>query len=457
MPTGLQSISYANHWGLWGPNAILESYSGAWQQNVVVAPTSTLLSFSPVWCCVTGIATDVSKIRLMLARIEEGNIWTEITENSPWLSVLAQPNNYQDQIKFLEAWVLSKLLYGNTYVLKRRKDLRGLVTEMHVLHPRMVTTLVAPNGDVYYEIDRDDLSGTPDLVGVPNRPKLTLPASEIIHDRFNTLWHHLVGVSPLYACGNSATLGNSIQTGATKFFANRSMPGGMLSAPGAISDETAARLKTAFEAGFGGDNLGRTFVAGDDLKFVPFSIDAEKSKQVEQLEAAGFDAARAFHYPAWKLAGTQPPYTKPDEAQVMYYTDCLQKHMTDIESCLKYGLELPAGQGITFDLDELMRMDTNALYESNNKASGWMTPDEQRNRANFKPLPKGGKTVYKQHQDYPIEKVFDRTDLNAPATTPPPQPPQEMPEMPEPESDRQENPFVMRNELVARIAQRLSA
>lgn len=420
---GVSSYLNSGGWaGAWWPGAILESFTGAWQQNTVAAPTSTLLSYSPVYACVTGIANDIGKMRIKLSRNNEG-IWEEVTENQPWLPLLRNPNHYQDRIKFFESWMLSKLMYGNTYVLKHR-DNRSVVKSLYVLHPGMVKPLVAENGDVYYELTRDDLSGIHEatLEELTRRyGRMAIPASEVIHDRMNTLWHPLVGVSPLYACGNSATLGSTIVANSTKFFGNQSRPGGHLTAPGSISDETAARLKATFESNFGGDNIGKLLVTGDGLEFKPFTFKAEESQLKEQLEATVDDCARAFRYPRWKLGGPMPPYTKPDQAQTQYYTDCLAEHIESIESCLDNGLELPSGLGTEFDLDSLMRMDTGALYESNNQAKDWMTPNEQRRRANLPPLPVGGDTVYKQEQDHSIEAIARRDEKEAlePANTGP--------------------------------------
>lgn len=416
--------------GVFWPGAVLESFTGAWQQNVVAAPTSTLLSFSPVYSCITGISNDIAKMRVKLSRNEDG-VWEEVTSNQPWLPLLRNPNGYQDRIKFFESWMLSKLMYGNTYILKKR-DARGVVNELYVLHPACIRPLVAEDGSVFYRIERDDLSGvTEDFIEALRERygDFAIPASEMIHDRMNTLWHPLVGVSPLYACGTSATLGGAIQSNSTNFFSNRSMPGGMLSSPNPISQATAERLKAAFEANFSGSNVGKLFVGDNGLEFKPFSVDAQHAQLKEQFDLTVDDVARAFRYPRWKLGGSMPPYTKPDQAQTQYYVDCLQSHIEAIELCLDNGLELPLGLGTEFDLDSLMRMDTQALFESNKSADGWMTPDEQRFRANYPKLAKGGDTVYKQHQDYPIEVIADRKDITTGTT---PTPTQQTDPMPEP-------------------------
>lgn len=409
-------MNFWNGWGpFWGP--IQESFAGAWQQNVTVAPTTTLLSFSAVYACVTGIASDVAKMRIKLSRNADG-IWEEITEahgnsqESAILPVLKKPNRYQTRIKFVEQWIVSKLLYGNTYILKQRSSPRGPITAMYVLHPNCVKPLVAEDGSVFYEINRDDLSQVKD--------RIVVPASEIIHDMMVSLWHPLIGVSPIFACGVSATMGNKIQGNSTQFFTNKSMPGGMLSAPGLIGTDTALRLKTQFESNFSGENIGKLFVAGDGLEFKQFGMSAENAQLIEQLRWTVEDVARAFRYPLWKLGGPMPPYTSPDMAMTAYYSDCLHPIIEALEICLDEGLELPNDLGTEMDLDTLMRMDTAALYEANNKAvgGGWMEPDFARFRANLPPVA-GGSTPYLQQQNFSLAALAKRDAMADPfAKTP---------------------------------------
>jgi hypothetical protein len=70
-----------------------------------------------------------------------------------------------------------------------------------------------------------------------------VPASEIIHDRFNCLFHPLVGLSPVFAAGLAATQGLKIQNHSASFFDKGAMPSGMLTAPGRITQDVADRLK----------------------------------------------------------------------------------------------------------------------------------------------------------------------------------------------------------------------
>src|SRR5690606_19494999 len=107
-----------------------------------------------------------------------------------------------NRIQFIESWVLSKLQRGNTYVLKQRNE-KGHVVALFVLDPMLVTPLVADDGSVFYRLNTDKLAGLP--------AQITVPAREIIHDRFNTFFQPLIGLSPIFAGGLAAMHGLAIQ------------------------------------------------------------------------------------------------------------------------------------------------------------------------------------------------------------------------------------------------------
>src|SRR5215831_1749288 len=115
--------------GGWYP-VVRESFPGAWQQNVEVT-SSDVLNYWAVFACTTLIAEDIGKLSLRLVEEDDDGIWQPTT--SPAFSpVLRRPNRYQTICKFVEQWISSKLVHGNTYVLKQR-DQRGVVTALYVL------------------------------------------------------------------------------------------------------------------------------------------------------------------------------------------------------------------------------------------------------------------------------------------------------------------------------------
>lgn len=417
-PANLQSINtWSNVWNFWSTwsRFIQEPFTGAWQRNLSTSQQSNNpLVFSAVYACVTGIASDIAKNRIKLTENENG-IWEEITEEdthgnaqaAPWLRLLEKPNHYQTRLKFIEQWMLSKLIHGNTYILKRRRA--GEVIALYVLDPRCVTVLVAEDGGIFYQIKRDYLSEQPEESPI-------FPASEIIHDMMPGLYHPLFGISPLSACNVSAAMGSKIQSSSQKFFDNAARPGGILSpTTGEISREKAQLLKEAFESDFGGDNIGRLAIMTNAMKYEPFEFfKADVQQLVEQLAFTVEDVARAFHYPLWKLTKVgAETFTNVQARNVVYYSDCLQVHFEAIEDLLKVGLDMPVNISPEFDTDNLLRMDTVAQFEALTKAEGILETNEQRFKAGYGPT-EGGDAVYKQEQNYSLAALAKRDSMENP-------------------------------------------
>jgi len=392
---------------------VRESFTGAWQRNTEVV-VADVVTYAAVYACITLIAQDIGKLRIKLVEKDAGGIWTE-TESAAFSPVLRKPNRYQTRIQLLEHWITSKLIWGNTYVMKER-DNRDVVTALYILDPQRVTVLVAPDGSVYYQIKRDDLSGQ-------RQEELLAPASEIIHDRNCALYHPLVGVSPITACGLAAMQGLRIQDNSSVFFENGAQPGGFLTAPGAITNETAQRLKTYWDANFSGANRGKVAVGGDGLKYEQLSMSAVDSQLIEQLKWTVENVAMAFHMPPHKLGiGQLPPYGNFEAVQRDYYNACLHPHIESIELLLDEGLGLTAVPGrrlgTELDIDNLLRMDTAALIDAEAKAvgAGISAPNESRYRLNLRPKT-GGDSPMMQQQNYSLEALAER-DQDKPFTKP---------------------------------------
>lgn len=403
---------------------ILESYTGAWQQNVEVS-LDGVLQHPTVFACVSLIAFDVAKLRLRLVEEVSMDVWSEV-ESASFSPVLRQPNAYQTRIQFYITWMISKLVHGNTYVLLQRNNRggenAGNIAAQYVLDPNRVRVLVSPDGSVFYEVKRDNLSRQ-------QAETITIPASEIIHDLYAPLYHPLVGVGPIYAIGVAATQALHMQNNAANFYANSAMPGGTLSAPGTIPPETAARLKTDWETNYGGANAGRVAILGDGLKYEPLKfMSAEDAQVVDQLKWSDEAICRAFLVPGFKVnVGDFPPYNSAVQLNQDYYNRCVQIHLESIELLQDKALGMTAkidGRrlGTEFDIDGLVRMDPAAQISAESEAikGSLKTINEGRRKLNLPPV-EGGETIWSQEQNHSIQSLAER-DRNKPFEKPQPAP-----------------------------------
>lgn len=401
LPAGSSAVGGPGYSGF-----IREPFSGAWQKNQALATRDGMLASSAVFSCVDLISSDVAKLRLKAVRLQDG-VWQEYSAPR-FTNLLRKPNPYQTRLQFFKNWLSSKLTYGNTYILLSRNS-AGAVVQMDVLNPRYVVPLIAPDGSVFYQCTMSPLQVSP-------LESLVFPSRDIIHDRGITSWHPLVGMTPIAACAASATLASAISNNSAAFFSNAARPSGILSAPGAISNETATRLKAQAEQDYSGSNAGRLMVAGDGLVYSAMTMTGADAQTIEQLKWTAEDVARCFHVPGHKIGLDTGARTANSSAiyESMYYSDCLQYYLEAVEQLLDDAFAVPDSTGLRFDVTGLMRMDETARHAANAQAvgAGYMSPNEARATIGLPPV-KGGDTPYLQQQNYSLNALASR-DANGP-------------------------------------------
>lgn len=414
----LNAVSDNRGWNSW---VVREPFSGAWQRNEELS-ADDCGKFHADWACKTLIASDLAKLRIKLV-VQKGAVWQE-TSNPAFSPVLRKPNGFQNHIQFIENWVLSKLQRGNTYVLKRR-DGRGVVTELYVLCPDRVKPLVSDDGQVFYQLSIDNLADV--------QADVIVPAREIIHDRFNCLFHPLVGISPLYASALAATHGTNIQRAGARLAANGVRPGGIIVYPGKISPEDARRIQETWEGRYSGpEGVGRLAIIGEGAKFEALTMNSEEAQLIEQLKYTAEVVCSTYHVPPYKIGiGQQPTYNNVQALNVEYYSECLQVLIESIELCLDEGLGIGEGvatngqtYGTEFDLKNLLRMDSGGLITmlKDGVSAGIFSPNEARAEVGEGPV-EGGDTPYLQQQNYSLEALSKRDAKDDPFGTANPPPP----------------------------------
>lgn len=381
---------------------ISEPFAGAWQRNKELRTEKAC--YPTLYACLNRISSDIAKLPFVTA------VWNQgVQEYSAPMAVLKKPNNYQTQGQFREAWVLSKLRTGATYVLKNRTA--GEITSLHVLDPYRVTPMVTEAGAVFYRLDYPTKNNL--LPEEYPDERLILPASEIIHDRMHCLYNPLIGISPLCASELAAGKNLKILRSSSEFFSNGAQPGGLLTAPAGISEEDASKIKDYWDNHFADGSRGKMAVIGADMKYTAFAFKAADSQLVEQMRYSDEQICQPFGIPPFKVGiGVIPAGMKVDDINQLYYSDALQQHIEAMETLLIEGLEITDGRQVKLNLEPLLRMDVGkqAEVESTLVSAMIKTPDEARHRFNLKPTG-GGDTLWGQLQQYPLGQLANRNDL----------------------------------------------
>lgn len=378
----------------------------AWQKDLRLSRSDAQRNWT-VFACESLIAGDIGKMspRIMQPTDSPFGELLERVEPVPFMGLLRKPNGYQTWPQMMQSWMLSKLSRGNAYILKGRDD-RNVVNQLFPLRPDRCRPLVAVSGDVFYELDADDLAQ------VPDGERVVVPASEILHDRMNCLYHPLVGLSPLYASALAACQSLTIQEQSQLFFQNGSRPGGVLSSPQIIQDALALQYKQRWEQNFGGANKGRVAVLGNGLKYDAVAQTAVEADLAKQLDMTAQQICSTFHVPGYKVGvGIAPTYQNAEIYDQIYYDSCLQVHITDIEALMNQPDGTPASAGYVFelDLDDLVKMDTAARIKAavDSITGGLSAPNEERVKFNMPPVP-GGDSPYMQQQMFSLKALAER-------------------------------------------------
>ena len=400
-------------------HTIHEPSTGAWQRNQEIEVSKNdQMRHHAVFACVSLITRDIGKLKIKTKKKING-VSQDCDSNVKKL--LAKPNHYQNTQQFFEAWVSSKSTSGNTYVLKVR-NIYGDVWRLLILNPERTKPLVDPEGNVFYQVRRDRLFNLDD--------DIIIPASEIIHDRYNCFYHPLVGLSPITACALAASQGINIQRNAAAFFANASRPSGILVTPGSISKENAKQMKDEWNSNYSGTGTGRTGVLGDGVTYQSISIAAQDAQLVEQLKLSGEIVCTSFSVPAFKVGLGPAPAGKVSDLNDIYYSDCLQHYIESAENLLNQHLDLEDGVEVEFCLDALLRMDASSQMDYLDKGvkGAIMSPNEARAKIGLAAVP-GGESPMIQQQNFSLAAIAKRDSSPDPfAKAPVPTPTDEQPQ-----------------------------
>jgi phage portal protein BeeE len=177
-------------------------------------------------------------------------------------------------------------------------------------------------------------------------------------------------------------------------------------------------------------------VLGDGLTYTPMHVNAVDAQLIEQLKLSAENVCMAFHVPPYMIGvGPMPTYNNIEALLSQYYAQALQVLIESIELLLDEGLELKKPLGTEFDLDDLLRMDTQTKVKSVADAigAGFLAPNEGRAKFDLKPV-RGGESPYLQQQNFSLEALAER-DEDKPFSKPEPTEPEMPPAMPEPDDE----------------------
>ena len=324
--------------------------SGTTASGVTVTPEAAL-SVPAVFACIQVLAQDLARTPIRLRRKIGEDSYVDAVEHPLYEILATLPNPEQTAVTVKSALMWQLLTYGRAFAEVVRVD--GRVTALWPLDARAM------------RVDRNEAR-----VKRWTYSNSTAGVYTWLFDASQPPIFELIQETPLNRCRELVGTMLALQSYVSKFFANSARPSGVLTAPAAIADETAVRLKESWRSMFasGGANQRGVPVLESGLKFEAVASENDSAQLVETMAQLTTQICGAFRVPAW-MAGNldKTSYSNMESSSLAYVTSTLDPLFALWEDAMRRDL-LTSRQYpqyiVTFDRSSLLRSDIKSLHEA---------------------------------------------------------------------------------------------
>ena len=226
------------------------------------------------------------------------------------------------------------------------------------------------------------------------------PMADILHIR-GLSSDGVIGYSPLTLLRDTFGYSKAIQEYSSSYFKNDASPGGILSTPAALGQQSMANLRDAWTKGFSGKGKHHKIaILDNDLKWQSVGVTPADSQLIESQKFSVVEVARVYRVPLNLVMDYErSTYSNVTEQNRSFLTHTLQPWLTRIEQGIMKSL-LTESEKQKYFVEHLtqgfLRADTKTRFESYAIAigSGFLTVDEVRQLENMNSIPEPEKRVY---------------------------------------------------------------
>jgi HK97 family phage portal protein len=361
-----RSLSYQSVWG-----AGLDWSTGTTLSGVSMSQDDAL-KLSAVYACIRIYADTVSTLP-MDAFTSQGADRVPVRPQPVWVQSADTGVSRQDHLVQV---MVSLLLDGNAYVLVTRND-AGQVVALTALDPTKVEPRRNPARQIEYVFDQ----------------RMVLSSDEVMHITELRRPGQLKGVSRVDYLKESLGLARALEEFSSRFFGSGSVTDIVIEAPGNLTREQARDLADGWEEHHRGlRRAHRPGVLGGGAKVTKIGVDPEDSQLLASRQFAVEDICRMFRVPPHMLGVTTPgsmSYASVEQNAIQWVRFSVTPIVARLEAA--YSTLLPSAQFVKFNLDSLLRGDTQTRFSaySTGLQSGFMSVNDVRRLEDMEPVDGG--------------------------------------------------------------------
>lgn len=377
-----------------------------------------------VYACVMAISRAISQCYPKHVRTNASNGSIENVTTTAAYRTLNNPNPYQTTPDFLLNLVATALFEGEAFVLGVRND-RNEIVYMHPMQNNSTQVRIADDGSVFYAFGSNDL--------VDNDLDFIAPARDVLHLKFYTPRHPLIGESAIKSAAMAIGINVALSRSQTAFFTQMNRPSGVLSTEQSLTKEQMIRLREAFDAQSKLWAQGGMPILSNGLKFQQLGISSEDAQLIDAQKMSIDEICRVYGVPP-PLIGELSESTLNNAETIIHYflSISLGSYLEHVERAFDRLFGLSNNEYIELDTAALLRTDFAGRIEGLTKAvqGGLMTPDEARGREGLGPIT-GGDQAFLQRQMVPVSMINDLAAADIKTATEPSVVSEDTPPVPE--------------------------
>ncbi|WP_333822416.1 phage portal protein [Pinisolibacter sp.] len=291
-------------------------------------------------------------------------------------------NDWTPAAAFYEQMTRDAVLTGNAHAwIARNGD--GEPVELTRLRP----------GDMTCDADVNPLD--PPIYRLQG---MVVDRSNVLHIRAPSL-DGVSGVSPVVACREALGLALAIEKHVARLFGRGARPSGILSFPGRLGAEVAARVKASWQAAHSGSNSGGTAVLEENARFESLTMTSVDAQLLELWKQSAIEVARIFGVPPHLIFELdRATWGNAAAMGETFLRFGLSRWLRAWEGELNLKLIAPEDRRrltIEFDTDALTRTDLSARADAYSTliSARVLTPNEARAREGLPPKDGGDDLV----------------------------------------------------------------
>jgi HK97 family phage portal protein len=337
--------------------------------------------------------------------------------------VLLAPNDYETWSDFAARLVDEWLTRGEVVVLGVRNG-REEVVALHILSRDMWTLLVDPESRaIFYGVND---SGELLIDGGLTRSTMAIPARDILHLRWATPRHPLIGESAFAAAGVSAGIHVALSHSQLAFFSNMRRPSGFISTDQLVTQVQMDDLRKNFDEKSKAWEKGGVPIMQAGMKWNAMTMTSADAEVIATLRMENEEIARTCGVPP-PLVGdlSHASLTATEPLIAIWLSISLGGLIERFERGLDRLLGLDGEKDwIDLDVIALLRTDFAARMDAYAKGiqGGALYPNDARRMEGLSPA-EGGEQLFMQKQMTPVNLLAEMAGAELVKLTAPPPPP----------------------------------